>query len=115
MNSAGASIVSYVQYLTDTQPAELRMHSDALDPMMLTASMARLSDPEYIRHDPFHAALAQRDIRVLDHLRGLYPTMDWADEEELRALDNKVAEVKLRIIDHDRVSRCSRLSRRIGL
>jgi len=104
MNGVGSSILSYLHYLTNTQPKELCMHYYVLDPTMLEGSKARLKDPEYIRHDPFHAALAQREIRALDQLLDFYHTLDQADEEELQALDNKIAKITLRIIEYEHVT-----------
>jgi len=114
MNGVGSSMLSYLQYLTETQPMELYLHSNVMNPRVLKASKARLDDPDYIRHDPLHAALAQQEIRMLDRLLDFYDTLDQADEEELKAVYNKIAEVTLRIIDYESVSRRFRLSCTIG-
>jgi len=77
-----------------------------LDYQLTQACQARLDDPDYTRHDPYHADLARQDLWLLDELYWVWyrKNRDSEGKEPLKGVNNEIAIVILRIFDHDAVS-----------
>jgi len=106
--SAVVSVISYcLRYLSGVQPKEPWQHPQATDSKSLEECRALLDDPDYIRHDPHNAFLAQQHFRELDQLPDIWDSLEEKDRELLHAFDNKFAELTVKIIECGAVSRCS--------
>jgi len=112
MSHIDSIVLKYLYYLTGNTPRQPWEDPRVWDPKLLQACKTRLDDPDYTRHDPYHATLARQDLRLLDDLNWVWyrKNQDSKGKANLTDVDNEMAIVTLRILDHDAVSQIIELT-----
>jgi len=112
MSGVDSLVLKCLHYLTGYTPRQLWEDPRVFDYQLMQACKTRLDDPDYTRHDPYHATLARQDLRLLDGLNWAWyrKNRDSKGKGDLTDVNNEIAIVTLRILDHDAVSQIIELT-----